>query len=298
MADIELQDINSSGELTEININGNVKADYLNLAPKGILGVQPQGTIGAWDETINRPGFCVTDSGDWESIAFLSDLGNYTFSDAELKYLTNTILTSSESGGSLISISLGTTDTALNIQPLTPKIQLRTSPIGTEGNALLSMDESSSSISLGFQNSVTPELATSLDITPERFLIRGLSIANIDAGGALSAVTKEWVESKVPDLGNFTFNASAQFIDGNLFLSAVGTTIQVNSVGTYDSVQINAGGELRILGLSIADIDAAANDSAVTKEWVESKVTGATGTFTSQDGKTITVTDGLITSIV
>ena len=41
-----------------------------------------------------------------------------------------------------------------------------------------------------------------------------------------------------------------------------------------------------------------AGDKVATENWVATQITGATGTFTSQDGKTITVTNGLISLIV
>ena len=48
---------------------------------------------------------------------------------------------------------------------------------------------------------------------------------------------------------------------------------------------------------TIAQIDSGSGRIAVTKEWTESKVTGASGSFTAQSGEAVTVVDGLITSI-
>ena len=84
-----------------------------------------------------------------------------------------------------------------------------------------------------------------------------------------------------------------------LYLIGGGTPqarLSVTKVGVEKGLLIDST-SIRFIGLSTAEIDAAGVDSAVTKEWVESKIAGATNTFTSQDGKTVTVVNGLITEI-
>ena len=56
---------------------------------------------------------------------------------------------------------------------------------------------------------------------------------------------------------------------------------------------INKSGDLAEIKLGGTE----AGDSVATQAYVASVVTGASGTFTSQDGKTITVTNGLVTDI-
>jgi hypothetical protein len=49
---------------------------------------------------------------------------------------------------------------------------------------------------------------------------------------------------------------------------------------------------------TIGDIDAVGNKALVTKEYLNTNPIGASGSFTTMDGKTVTVTNGLITAIV
>lgn len=75
-----------------------------------------------------------------------------------------------------------------------------------------------------------------------------------------------------------------------------------NSSGTQTSLPVSAGLSANSIVLRSANNQfSAASPTAdahvATKKYVDDKVTGASGTFTSQDGKTVTVAGGLITDI-
>ncbi len=121
------------------------------------------------------------------------------------------------------------------------------------------------------------------------------------------------------DLGNFAFDGDSLKHDGNqMLLSNAGVTYLIADDGTSgvimttdrvdiqnsdgvntQTIQIYKDIGIFFPEMTITMIDNVASDKiAVTKEWVESKVTGATGSFQTTDDKTITVTNGLITAIV
>ena len=91
----------------------------------------------------------------------------------------------------------------------------------------------------------------------------------------------------VPDLGTFRFDTDTGYISEYSFAVKSNENLIIGE--DFISIQLD--------NLNIGNIDSASGKSAVTKEWVESKIAGATNTFTSQDGKTVTVVNGIITEI-
>lgn len=68
-----------------------------------------------------------------------------------------------------------------------------------------------------------------------------------------------------------------------------------NNVDPAKTIRVDTGAGVRLPNTEIADITEA--KQIVTKEWVDNKVTGASGSFLSGGGETITVVNGLITDI-
>lgn len=99
--------------------------------------------------------------------------------------------------------------------------------------------------------------------------------------------------------GNWTFDGDNLKIDGKTFAtySSVTNRFTINGLAEVDELRIS-GQAILFNSLTNELIDSGNVKSAVTKEWVESKITGATGSFVSDGGETVTVVDGLITSIV
>ena len=112
----ELSDINKSGELTEIKLSGtadsdkvakiedieskigptvDVQANYLVLTPQPILSVHPQGTIGCYDETLNKVAF--NDGVGWKPLAFADEItgatGSFTAQSGETVTVVNGLIT-------------------------------------------------------------------------------------------------------------------------------------------------------------------------------------------------------------
>ena len=73
--------------------------------------------------------------------------------------------------------------------------------------------------------------------------------------------------------------------------------LSIDVAGEQTSVFIDSIIGIRLVGQTIAKINAGDADMAPTKEWVESKITGASGSFTAQTGEVVTVENGLITDI-
>ncbi len=75
---------------------------------------------------------------------------------------------------------------------------------------------------------------------------------------------------------------------------AVGGSFNSAGAGTNYSLQLRDGTQATGKVLTCMTVEGESNWGKVTSDYT----TGATGSFTSQDGKTVTVTNGLITSIV
>lgn len=115
---------------------------------------------------------------------------------------------------------------------------------------------------------------------------------------------------------NYQLNVDGiSLLNGNVNLNeTVNRRIEFGS--GLAAIQIEATGNGRIVGfrrsqtwrftdnndVEMALIDSTgiyhAGDKIATEDWVATQITGASDTFTSDDGKTITVVNGLVTSIV
>lgn len=112
---------------------------------------------------------------------------------------------------------------------------------------------------------------------------------SIDQVFSLGSATKSWAKAFI-----FSFRDSndtpAIVIDA--------TTRRLNNTGGAIVLDF-AGTDLSVNTRKITNASNPSNPQDVaTKNYVDGKVVGATGSFTSQDGKTVTVANGLITSIV
>ena len=123
-------------------------------------------------------------------------------------------------------------------------------------------------------------------------------LTEIKLGGADDekvVLTKEQVEAL---FGNWQFEGNQLKVNNKRALDELGTLLQVGV--DFAGLFLN-GTSITFPNLSIALIDAGDGKSAVTKEWTEgkfnAKADGASGSFTAQSGETVTVVDGLITSI-
>ena len=110
------------------------------------------------------------------------------------------------------------------------------------------------------------------------------------AGAEKVVLTKEQVEAL---FGNFGFRINDMEGGGGGVILSYDPNTEILTLGG-DPAEIR-------MALSVSNIDAANPESAVTKEWTvgkfNAKADGASGSFTAQSGETVTVVDGLITSI-
>ncbi len=119
------------------------------------------------------------------------------------------------------------------------------------------------------------------------------------ATDAYKLLQKQEIESLVPEMGKFSFSELTMYFENKQRINI--DIFTVNDQGDSVTFTVDPNSTTRVkqlfLAMSNEDINAAGDQTLVNKSWVESKVTGATGSFTAQSGETITVTNGLITAI-
>lgn len=126
-------------------------------------------------------------------------------------------------------------------------------------------------------------------------------LLNINLTAATEAnklLQKQEVEALI-DIGKFSFSELTMYFENKQRINI--DIFTVNDQGDSVTFTVDPNSTTRVkqlfLAMSNEDINAAGDQTLVNKSWVESKVTGATGSFTAQSGETITVTNGLITAI-
>jgi hypothetical protein len=162
----------------------------------------------------------------------------------------------------------------------------------TLGTGLIQDDNNT--VSIGEE----PNAFSKLNITSNK--ANGVTISQLVGGKG--ADIRSIIPGTLPNWGfvSWAGNSTTQNLGGEIVVTGgntstnIGITTQVTGGANNYSVQLQDGTEGINKVLTSVTSNGKANWSKVTSDLT----TGASGTFTSQDGKTITVTNGLITSIV
>lgn len=137
------------------------------------------------------------------------------------------------------------------------------------------------------QNAVKTYADTKLALTGGTITGNTDIVAELQVRSSASLGDENGVILKVEDDGTGDGRLVMLFNNTSSFPTILTATRAVDN--TLERLSVNG---------KISGNEPVASSDLTTKNYVDNKVTGATGTFTSQDGKTITVTNGLITSIV